>query len=94
VAGTLGVGHAMLAEAAISYLGLGVQPPNPSWGNMLYNAQSYLWNAPWVAVYPGVMIAVTVLSINFVGDGLRDTFDPRMTLTRPEAPWRASTNGS
>jgi peptide/nickel transport system permease protein len=80
VAGTLGVGHAMLAEAAISYLGLGVQPPNPSWGNMLYNAQSYLWNAPWVAVYPGVMIAVTVLSINFVGDGLRDTFDPRMTL--------------
>jgi peptide/nickel transport system permease protein len=80
VAGTLGVGHAMLAEAAISYLGLGVQPPNPSWGNMLYNAQSYLWNAPWVAVYPGAMIAVTVLSINFVGDGLRDAFDPRMTL--------------
>jgi peptide/nickel transport system permease protein len=80
VAGTLGVGQAMLAEAAISYLGLGVQPPHPSWGNMLYNAQSYLWNAPWVALYPGVLILITVLSINFVGDGLRDALDPRMTL--------------
>jgi peptide/nickel transport system permease protein len=80
VAGTLGVGHAMLAEAAISYLGLGVQPPNPSWGNMLYNAQSYLWQAPSVALYPGMMIALTVLSINFVGDGLRDALDSRMTL--------------
>jgi peptide/nickel transport system permease protein len=80
VAGTLGVGHAMLAEAAISYLGLGVQPPNPSWGNMLYNAQSYLWQAPSVALYPGMMIALTVLSINFVGDGLRDALDARMTL--------------
>jgi len=80
VAGTLGVGHAMLAEAAISYLGLGVQPPNPSWGNMLYNAQSYLWQAPSVALYPGLMIALTVLSINFVGDGLRDALDARMTL--------------
>lgn len=79
VGGTLGVGQAMLAEAAISYLGLGVQPPNPSWGNMLYNAQSYLWNAPWVALYPGLMIVITVLSINFVGDGLRDALDPRMT---------------
>ena len=80
VAGTLGVGQAMLNEAAISYLGLGVQPPHPSWGNMLYNAQSYLWNAPWVALYPGVMILVTVLSINFIGDGLRDALDPRMTV--------------
>jgi peptide/nickel transport system permease protein len=80
VAGTLGVGHAMLAEAAISYLGLGVQPPNPSWGNMLYNAQSYLWQAPTVALYPGVLIALTVLCINFVGDGLRDALDARMTL--------------
>jgi peptide/nickel transport system permease protein len=80
VAGTLGVGQAMLAEAAVSYLGLGVQPPMPSWGNMLFNAQSYLWNAPWVALYPGAMILVTVLAINFVGDGLRDALDPRMTL--------------
>jgi peptide/nickel transport system permease protein len=79
VAGTLGVGQAMLAEAAISYLGLGVQPPNPSWGNMLYNAQTYLWQAPTVALYPGLMIALTVLSINFVGDGLRDALDARIT---------------
>jgi peptide/nickel transport system permease protein len=77
VAGTLNVGNAMLTEAAVSYLGLGVQPPTPSWGNMLFNAQSYLWNAPWVALYPGFMIAVTVLAINFVGDGLRDALDPR-----------------
>jgi peptide/nickel transport system permease protein len=77
VAGTLNVGNAMLTEAAVSYLGLGVQPPTPSWGNMLFNAQSYLWNAPWVALYPGLMIVVTVLAINFVGDGLRDALDPR-----------------
>ena len=85
VAGTLGVGQALLAEAAISYLGLGVQPPSPSWGNMLFNAQSYLLNAPWVALYPGVAIAVTVLSINFVGDGLRDAFNPRYTI---HGEWR------
>jgi peptide/nickel transport system permease protein len=77
VAGTLNVGNAMLAEAAVSYLGLGVQPPTPSWGNMLFNAQSYLWNAPWVALYPGFMIVITVLALNFVGDGLRDALDPR-----------------
>ena len=59
---------------------IGVQPPALSWGTMLNNAQSYLWNAPWVAMYPGAMIAITVLSINFVGDGLRDTLDPRMVL--------------
>jgi peptide/nickel transport system permease protein len=79
VAGTLGVGQALLAEAAISYLGLGIQPPDPSWGNMLFNAQSYLLNAPWIALYPGLAIALTVLSINFIGDGLRDAFDPRST---------------
>lgn len=78
VAATLGVGNALLTEAAVSYLGLGVQPPEPSWGNMLYNAQSYFFNAPWITLYPGVMILVTVLCINFVGDGLRDALDPRM----------------
>ena len=80
VAGTFGVGQAMLAEAAVSYLGLGIQPPTPSWGNMLFNAQSYLWNAPWVALYPGSAILMTVLSINFIGDGLRDALDPRMSM--------------
>jgi peptide/nickel transport system permease protein len=79
VAGTLGVGNAMLAEAAVSYLGLGVQPPTPSWGNMLNNAQSYFFNAPAVGIYPGMMILVTVLSINFLGEGLRDAVDARRT---------------
>jgi peptide/nickel transport system permease protein len=78
VAATLGVGYALLTEASISYLGLGVQPPEPSWGNMLYNAQSYFFNAPWITLYPGLMILITVLCINFVGDGLRDALDPRM----------------
>lgn len=77
VGATLGVGTAMLTETAVSYLGLGVQPPTPSWGNMLYNAQSQMWNAPWISVFPGLMILITVLSINFVGDGLRDALDPR-----------------
>jgi peptide/nickel transport system permease protein len=78
VAATLGVGNALLTEASVSYLGLGVQPPEPSWGNMLYNAQSYFFNAPWITLYPGIMILTTVLCINFVGDGLRDALDPRM----------------
>lgn len=80
VACTLGVGNALMTEAGVSYLGLGVQPPTPSWGNMLYNAQSYLWEAPWIALYPGFFILVTVLCINFIGDGLRDALDPRMTM--------------
>jgi peptide/nickel transport system permease protein len=79
VASTLGVGNAMLAEAAVSYLGLGVQPPTPSWGNMLNNAQSYFFNAPAVGIYPGLMILVTVLCINFLGEGLRDAVDARLT---------------
>jgi peptide/nickel transport system permease protein len=77
VAATLGVGNALLTEASVSYLGLGVQPPEPSWGNMLYNAQSYFFNAPWITLYPGTMILLTVLCINFIGDGLRDALDPR-----------------
>src|SRR5690606_39847726 len=68
VGATLGVGTAMLTETAVSYLGLGVQPPTPSWGNMLYNAQSQMWNAPWISVFPGLMILYTLLCINFVGD--------------------------
>jgi peptide/nickel transport system permease protein len=78
VAATLGVGNALLTEASVSYLGLGVQPPQPSWGNMLYNAQSYFFNAPWITLYPGFMILITVLCINFIGDGLRDALDPRV----------------
>jgi peptide/nickel transport system permease protein len=79
VASTLGVGNALLSEAAVSYLGLGVQPPTPSWGNMLNNAQSYFFNAPAVGIYPGMMILITVLCINFLGEGLRDAVDARQT---------------
>jgi len=78
VASTLGVANAMLSEAALSFLGLGIQPPTPSWGNMLNEAQSLqvLVNEPWVWIGPGAAIALTVLSINFLGDGLRDALDP------------------
>jgi peptide/nickel transport system permease protein len=80
VAATLTVGAAILIETAVSYLGLGIQPPIPSWGNMLKNAQVLIWSAPWVAVFPGMMIFFTTLCINFMGDGLRDALDPRMQL--------------
>jgi len=76
VATTLGVGAAILAESALSYLGLGVQPPNATWGNMLSNSQSYIYQAAPIALYPGLLILVTVLSINTFGDGLRDALDP------------------
>lgn len=78
VASTLGVANAMLSEAALSFLGLGIQPPTPSWGNMLNDAQSLqvLVNEPWVWIGPGAAIATTVLAINFLGDGLRDALDP------------------
>jgi peptide/nickel transport system permease protein len=80
VAATLNVAFAILTESAISYLGLGIRPPLPSWGNMLQNAQIYIWSAPSLAVYPGVLILVTVLAYNFLGDGLRDALDPRLRL--------------
>ncbi|RIH83762.1 Glutathione transport system permease protein GsiD [Calidithermus terrae] len=77
VLATLGVGWAILTEAALSYLGLGIQPPLASWGNMLQNAQAYLYSNPMLAVYPGLFIAVTVLSFNVLGNALRDVLDPR-----------------
>lgn len=77
VLATLGVGWAILTEAGLSYLGLGIQPPLASWGNMLQNAQGYLWRAPVLAVWPGLFIAVTVLSFNLLGNALRDVLDPR-----------------
>jgi peptide/nickel transport system permease protein len=78
VAATLTVATAILLESSLSYLGYGIQPPTASWGNMLNNAQSYVLYAPWVAVYPGAMISLTVLGFNFAGDGLRDALDPRL----------------
>ncbi len=79
VAVTLGAGGAIRAETSLSYLGLGIQPPMPSWGNMLSNAQQYFFSAPWLVFYPGICIFVTLFSFNLIGDGLRDAFDPRMT---------------
>ena len=73
---------AILAEAALSYLGLGTQPPQPSWGRMLNEAQSQMFQAPMLAVYPGVAIALAVLGLNLMGDGLRDLLDPRLSRTR------------
>jgi peptide/nickel transport system permease protein len=76
VSATLGVANAILAEAYISFLGLGVQPPTATWGNMLEGANNYLESAPWLWIFPGLLILLTVLSINFLGDGLRDALDP------------------
>ena len=73
---------AILAEAALSYLGLGTQPPQPSWGRMLAEAQTMLYQAPLLAVFPGVAIALAVLGLNLLGDGLRDLLDPRLSRTR------------
>ena len=78
VAASLGAGAAINAESALSFLGLGIQPPTPSWGNLLFNAQSYLWNQPWIAIFPGLFILLTLLCLNFIGDGLRDALDPKM----------------
>jgi peptide/nickel transport system permease protein len=76
---TLAAGGAIRAETSLSYLGLGIQPPMPSWGNMLSNAQQYFFSAPWLVFFPGVCIFITLMSFNLIGDGLRDAFDPRMT---------------
>ncbi|MBI4863789.1 MAG: ABC transporter permease [Candidatus Riflebacteria bacterium] len=76
VAMTLGVGRVILYESALSFLGLGIQPPVASWGNMLAGAQEALWRAPWLAISPGAMILLTVLAVNFVGDGLQEACDP------------------
>ena len=77
VSATLGVAYAILTESAVSYLGLGVQPPMPSWGNMLQRAQQYLFTAPVLALWPGVAIVIVVLAFNFLGEGVRDLLDPR-----------------
>jgi peptide/nickel transport system permease protein len=77
VQATLAIAAAIIAEAALSFLGLGQQPPAPSWGSMLNTAKNYIDNAPWMAVWPGLAIFLLVLSFNLLGDGLRDAFDPR-----------------
>jgi len=77
VQATLAIAAAVIAEAALSFLGLGQQPPAPSWGSMLNTAKNYIDNAPWMAVWPGLSIFLLVLSFNLLGDGLRDAFDPK-----------------
>lgn len=76
VQGTLAVAYAIIVESGLSYLGFGIQPPTPSWGNLLSTAQVYALRAPWLMIFPGLMIFITTLSINHIGDGLRDAFDP------------------
>lgn len=82
VQATLGMGAAILSEAALSFLGLGVQPPTPSWGTMLNGGRAHLLDAPHLTIFPGLAIAVLVLGFNFLGDGLRDVLDPAATRTR------------
>lgn len=80
VSATLAVGGNIIYEASLSYLGFGIMPPTPSWGNMLQNAQSAMFNAPWLIWFPGLAIFFTVLAFNFLGDGLRDALDPRLKI--------------
>ena len=77
VIATLGAAGAILIEAALSFLGLGTQPPTPSWGGMLATAREQLFSAPWISIFPGIAIFITVLGLNLFGDGLRDFLDPR-----------------
>lgn len=82
IQGTIQFAVAILAEAGLSYLGLGTQPPHASWGRMLNEAQTFMALSPWVAIFPGVAIAWAVLGFNLLGDGLRDTLDPKMVRIR------------
>jgi peptide/nickel transport system permease protein len=80
VAGTLGMGTAILAAAALSFIGLGSQPPTPEWGRMLSEGRDYLRDAWWISTFPGLAIMLTVLGVNMLGDGLRDVLDPRLRI--------------
>ena len=82
VATTMAAGNIILLESVLSFLGLGIQPPIPSWGNLLTNAQEMIWEAPYQAFYPGILIFATVIAFNFLGDGLQDALDPRASRDR------------
>ncbi|HZW03449.1 MAG TPA: oligopeptide ABC transporter permease [Anaerolineaceae bacterium] len=75
---TLGVGNAIITESSLSFLGLGVQPPTPTWGNMLQQSQQTMITEPWLTIFPGMAILITVLCVNFIGDGLQDALDPTL----------------
>jgi len=77
---TLSVAAAILTESALSFLGFGVQPPTPTWGNLLNNSRQFTQLAPWLVWFPGLAILITVLCVNFLGDGLRDALDPHQRL--------------
>ena len=70
----------ILAEAVLSFVGVGPPPPTPSWGNIIADGRNFIPTAPWISIFPGIVIAITVLSINLVGDGLRDVLDPRIKI--------------
>ncbi len=80
VEATLELGFAIVEESGLSFLGFGIQPPTASWGNLLSNAQENLIRYPWLAIFPGIMIFLTIISVNYIGDGLRDAFDPYKVL--------------
>ncbi|MCP4459214.1 MAG: ABC transporter permease, partial [Cytophagales bacterium] len=82
VQSTLGLGYAIMSESGLSFLGFGIMPPTPSWGNMLNNAQEHLIEYPWLAIFPGLMIFFTIISVNYIGDGLRDALDPYKFLAK------------
>ena len=84
VESTLGIGYAIMEESGLSFLGFGIMPPTPSWGNMLNNAQAHLTTYPWLAIFPGLMIFLTIISVNYIGDGLRDALDPYKILGKVE----------
>ena len=80
VEATLELGYAIIEESGLSFLGFGIQPPTPSWGNLLSNAQENFVKYPWLAIFPGLMIFITIISVNYIGDGLRDALDPYKVL--------------
>jgi peptide/nickel transport system permease protein len=80
VEATLELGYAIIEESGLSFLGFGIQPPIPSWGNLLSNAQENFVKYPWLAIFPGLMIFITIISVNYIGDGLRDAYDPYKVL--------------
>jgi len=82
VESTLELGYAIIEESGLSFLGFGIQPPTPSWGNLLSNAQEYFTKYPWLAIFPGLMIFLAIISVNYIGDGLRDAFDPYKVLKK------------
>ncbi len=84
VESTLEIAWAIMEESGLSFLGFGIQPPTPSWGNLLSNAQEHLTKHPWLAIFPGLMIFLTIISVNYIGDGLRDALDPYKMLHQIE----------